>query len=213
MTNEYYLPNHSNKLSLSYRGKHFDNFELAASKVVINVKMEKLEEILRGIFIIWEERQNTCGFIKYSDCKNLTSNYRDYQNLLYQIGLLDKTGHGKYIMTLEGEKIGKGEPFCKHFPIALLNTVQTKKQDDKHALLLLWFYYLVLNETGTIPQKEHFQKDGRELTAYPNIRKEVGKTVMNLLKSCLRNDIESIQDFFKKWIELNQNTGLCLNTD
>ncbi len=201
---DYYLPRNPNPISLSYRGKHFDNFKLAASKVVINTTEEKLKEILKGIFIVWSVKNNTHGFLTYSDCSNLISNYRDYQNLLYQIGLLDKIGHGKYIMTQEGEKIGKGESFCKNYLSALLKLVEMKKEEDRHALLLLWFYYQIYIKTGKQPEREHFQQKVSELSAYPNIRKEVGKTVFKLLSSCLGNDKERIQDFFKKWSECSR---------
>ena len=102
-------------------------------------------------------------------------------------------------MTPEGEKLGKGEPFCKHFPKSLVKLVETKKEEDKHAMLLLWFYFNIYRITGKKPQKEHFQKNTTEFTAYPNIRKEVGKTIMYLLSSCLENDKKQIQEFFQRW--------------
>lgn len=190
------MSNRTIELTLTYRGKQFNHFKLAASKIVANVTKEKLTEILIGINDIWEEKKSQ-GFLEYDDCKHLCSNYRDYQNLLYQIGFLNKINRGKYVLTSEGEKVAKGEPFCKQFFQSLLILVKEKKESDRHALLLMWFFHKTSIMTGEHPRKEHFCKisDKRD-SAYPAIRREVAKTMMKLLQSCSENS------FFREWENL-----------
>ena len=178
----------TNEIFLSYRGKQFDDFDLAASKVVANVTKEKLSEILIGIYDIFQK--NKQRFIQHDDCKHLCSNYRDFQNLLYQIGFLDKISRGKYILTSYGEKVARGEPFCKYFHHSLLQLVKDKKEDDRHALLLLWFYHQTSVITGERPQNDHFRKKSDKIdSSYPAIRKEVAKTMIKLLQSCSESGI------------------------
>lgn len=188
-----------NELLLNYRGRQFNHFELAASKVIANVTKEKLTEIMKGIYDVWQTKQSQ-GFIQYDDCKHLCSNYRDYQNLLYQIGFLDKIHRGKYILTSGGENVARGEPFCKHFVQSIIKLVNKKKENDRHALLLLWFYHQASTLTGERPRKEHFcKKSDKKDSAYPLIRKEVAKTMMKLIQSC------SGQGFFEEWEHLLSN--------
>ncbi|MCD4731035.1 MAG: hypothetical protein K8R74_10565 [Bacteroidales bacterium] len=117
------------------------------------------------------------------------------------MGFLDKIKNGQYVMTNDGEKIAEGEPFCKHLPKALLNLVKSKKEEDKHALLLLWLYYHALNVANEQPKPEHFQKNGED-NSYPKIRYEVGKAMMVLLSNCFDNDMEKIHRFFDEWRQL-----------
>ncbi|MBN2488818.1 MAG: hypothetical protein JXA98_07300 [Methanosarcinaceae archaeon] len=177
------MSNETNTPLLSYRGKQLDHFDLAASKVIANVTKEKLSEILVAIYDVGLKKNQV--FFQHDDCNHLCSNYRDYQNLLYQIGFLDKISRGKYILTPDGENVARGEPFCKHFLQSLLRLVKEKKEDDRHALLLLWFYHQASVMAGEHPRTEHFRKksDKRD-SAYPAIRKEVAKTMTKLVQSC-----------------------------
>ncbi|NPE28791.1 hypothetical protein HNV12_12670 [Methanococcoides sp. SA1] len=184
---------------LTYRSNDIYSYKLAASKVVPNVKIEKLSELLTGIAEILKERKSPEYFVKKQDCEHLCSNYTDFQNLLYQIGFLDKRGAGKYILTSEGTRIADGEPFCKHLPEALLNLVKSRHEENRHALLLLWIYYHA--SVNGQPRPEHFQKMGED-NSYPKIRYEVGKTMMVLLSNCFGNDIEKIHGFFDEWEQL-----------
>jgi len=68
----------NSSIHIIYRGRNIQSYKLAASKVVPNIKMEKLTEILVGIYGIWQENEINKGFIKYDDCKHLCSTvYRD----------------------------------------------------------------------------------------------------------------------------------------
>lgn len=196
----------TNELFLSYRGKQFNDFNLAASKVIANVTKEKLSEILIGIYDVCQK--NKQKFVQYDDCKHLCSNYRDFQNLLYQIGFLDKISRGKYILTSYGENIARGEPFCKYFYQSLLQLVKDKNEDDRHALLLLWFYHQASVITGERPKNEHFRKKSDKIdSSYPTIRKEVAKTMMKLLQSCSKS--RGLEEWECLLAQISKNQRRC----